>query len=115
MAPKWLLDYVSPVIPPVVITPPRGGDDRPRVEIWDTRKGKKKLKEIKEFVIDEFEELTGKIPAQASVNKVVNEFKHNTDLDAINAELSILKAQLKQLIQDEQDEEDVMMLMMGFI
>ena len=115
LAQRWLLEYVNPVIPPIVTTAKIGGDDVPRIEIWSTRQGKKKLKEIETVVKAEFEELTGNLPTKLLVNKVVNQFKNDADLAIMNLQLAEIKEQIKQLIQDEQDEEDVMMLMMGFM
>ena len=106
-------DFVSAsVIVPVVSLITGGGI--PRLEFWDTRKGKQKLKDIEKVVKAEFKAITGNIPAQSQVTKVVNQVKDD-DLSIINAQLSVLKAQIKQLVQDEQDEEDVMILMMGFM
>ena len=115
LAQRWLLEYINPVIPPVAVTAKVGGDDVPRIEIWSTRQGKKKLKEIKTVVKAEFEELTGNLPSKVLVNKVVSQFKNDADLAIMNLQLAEIKEQIKQLVQDQQDEEDVMMLMMGFI
>lgn len=105
-----LLQSVTTPVPPVVVPAKVGGDDVPRIEIWETRKARRKAREARQAI----EALREELP------KVEVEALPPIPIRVDSPDWSLYLAQLHDIEQQllavrerlaEQDDEDILLLL----
>lgn len=106
-----LLQSVTTPVPPVVVPTKVGGDDVPRIEIWETRQARRKAREVRRSI----EVLREELPQEVEVGALppIPIRVDSPDWSAYLRQLSDIEQQLRIVRERlaEQDDEEVLLLL----
>lgn len=105
-----LLQSVTTPVPPVVVPSKIGGDDVPRIEIWETRRARRKARETRQAI----EALREKLPeVEVEALPPIPIRVDSPDWSLYLAQLHNIEQQLLAVRERiaEQDDEDILLLL----